>query len=310
MSSATLWENAAWFDDWFAVERLDEQTTAIGEPRYWQYPVSYLIQGEDQAVLFDSGSGRRDIRPAVEALTDLPVTVTFSHPHFDHVGSHQSFERVAMFDHPTLRQRVRDGRFTPSLIQHLKLGRPSFQVEEWWAIGHEIDLGGRTLEVLHDPGHSPESMALLDRGRGQLFLGDFLYNYELYVDNLDQYLDSSEALLSETEGSETLYGAHGAPRMPYARLEQLNELLGKIQRGEVRARPSLAGLVPQRRVASGDIDLRMPCFGVKGLLAPYLFGALAVVPLSVMVGVLGSWLFSVPILVVGAVLVSLAYRRM
>jgi hydroxyacylglutathione hydrolase len=165
MSAASLWDNAEWFDAWFAVERLDEQTAAIGEPRYWQFPVCYLIQGEDRAVLFDSGSGRRDTVPVVEALTDLPVTVTFSHPHFD---------RVAMFDHPTLRQRVVDGHFTPSLGQHLKLGRPSFQVDEWWAAGYFIDVGGRELEVLHVPGHSPESMALLDRERGQLFLGDFL----------------------------------------------------------------------------------------------------------------------------------------
>jgi hydroxyacylglutathione hydrolase len=310
ISSVDLWDNAVWFDDWFAVEQIDEHTAAIAEPRYWQFPVSYLIQGEDRALLFDSGSGRRDIRPVVKGLTGLPVMVTFSHPHFDHVGTHRRFARVAMFDHPTLRSRVRDGYFTPSLGQHLKLGRPRFQVDEWWAIGDEIDLGGRELEVLYVPGHSPESMALLDRERGQLFLGDFLYNYELFIEDLDQYLDSSEALLSVTEGSETLFGAHGVPRMPYARLEQLNQLLGKVQRGKVRARPSLAGLVPQRRVASGDIDLRVPCFGVKGLLAPYLFGALAVVLLAAVAGVLGSWLFSVLILVVGAVLVSLAYRRM
>jgi glyoxylase-like metal-dependent hydrolase (beta-lactamase superfamily II) len=310
MSSSTPWENSAWFDDWFAVEWLDAQTAAIGEPRYWQFPVSYLIQGEDRAVLFDSGSGRRDIVPVIDALTDLPVTVTFSHPHFDHVGDHCRFERVAMLDQPTLRSRVRDGYFTPSLGQHLKLGRPSFQVAEWWAVGDAVDLGGRELKVLHVPGHSPESMALLDRERGQLFLGDYLYNYELYVDDLDQYLDSSEALLSATEGSETLLGAHGVPRMPYARLEQLNKLLRQVQRGEARPRPSVRGLVPQQRVSSGDIELRMPCFGVKGLLAPYLFGALAVGLLAAVAGVLGSWLFSVPILVVGAVLVSLAYRRM
>jgi glyoxylase-like metal-dependent hydrolase (beta-lactamase superfamily II) len=248
--------------------------------------------------------------PAVKALTDLPVTVTFSHPHFDHVGNHRRFDRVAMFDHPTLRQRVVGGCFTPSLGQHLKLGRPSFQVDEWWATGDVIELGGREMEVLHVPGHSPESMALLDRGREQLFLGDFLYDLELFVDDLDQYLASSEALLSITEGSETLYGAHGVPRMPYARLEQLNELLGKVQRGEVKARASISGLVPQRRVAWGDIDLRMPWLGVKGLLAPFLFGALAVVLLAVVVGVVGSWLYSIPVLAGGAVLVSLAYRRM
>jgi len=310
MSSATPWENAAWFDDWFAVERLDEQTAAIGEPRYWQFPVSYLVQGEDRALLFDSGSGRRDIVPVVDALTDLPVTVTFSHPHFDHVGDHCRFERVAMLDHPTLRSRMRDGYFTPSLGQHLKLGRPSFQVAEWWAVGDVIDLGGRELEVHHVPGHSPESMALLDRERGQLFLGDYLYNYELYVDDLDQYLDSSEALLSATEGSETLFGAHGVPRMPYARLEQLNKLLRQVQRGEVKTRPSLRGLVPQQWVLSGDIDLRMPWFGVKGLLAPFLFGALVTVLLAMVVGIVGSWLYSIPVLAGGAVLVYLAHRRM
>ncbi len=310
MSSVTLWENAEWIDDWFAVEQLDEQTIAIGEPRYWQFPVCYLIEGEDRAVLFESGSGRRDIRPVVEALTNLPVTVTFSHPHFDHVGNHSRFERVAMFDHPALRQRVVDGHFTPSLGQHLKLGRPRFDVDEWWAAGGTVDLGERELEVLHVPGHTPESMALLDRERGQLFLGDFLYNYELYVEDLAQYLNSSESLLSETRGSETLFGAHGVPRMPYARLEQLNELLRKIRIGEVQPRPSLSGLVPQRRVVWGGIDLRLPCCGVKGLLAPYVLGALAVVPLAVAAGAAGSWLYAIPVLIGGGVLVALAYRRM
>jgi glyoxylase-like metal-dependent hydrolase (beta-lactamase superfamily II) len=310
MSSATLWENAEWFDDWFAVERLDEQTVAIGEPGYWQFPVSYLILGEDRALLFDSGSGRRDIRPVVEALTGRPVTVTFSHPHFDHVGNHRCFDQIAMFDHPALRQRVVDGHFTPSLGQHLKLGRPRFEVDEWWAAGETVDLGNRTLEVLHIPGHSPESMALIDRERGQLFLGDFLYNYELYVEDLDEYLGSSEALLSETEGSETLFGAHGEPRMPYSRLEQLNEVLWELRRGEVKARPSLRGLVPHRRIAWREIDLRMPVFGVKGLLAPYVLGTLMTILLAGVVGTVGSWLYSVPVLAGGALLVSLAYLRM
>lgn len=215
-----------------------------------------------------------------------------------------------MFEHPALRQRVVDGHFAPSLGQHLKLGRPRFEVDEWWAAGETVDLGKRELEILHVPGHMPESMALLDRQRGQLFLGDYLYNFELYVEDLDQYLDSSEALLAETEGSEALFGAHGVPRMPYSRLEQLHELLGKIEIGELKPYPSLSGLVPQRRVLWGDIDLRMPCFGVKGLLAPYFLGALAVILLAVVAGVAGSWLYSIPILGVGAVLVSVAYRRM
>jgi hydroxyacylglutathione hydrolase len=304
------WTGAEWFDDWYATESIDDRTVAIAEPRYWQFPVSYLIRGEERALLFDSGSNRRDIRPVVESFTDLPVTVTFSHTHFDHLGNHVRFDRVALFDHPSLRQRVVNSRFTPSLRQHLKLGRPSFRVAEWWAAGDVVDLGERELEILPVPGHSPESIALLDRDRGQLFLGDFLYNYELYVEDVDQYLNSCEALLQRTDGSESLYGAHGVPQMPYVRLEQLNQLLLKLQRGEVRARPSLQGLVPQRRVEDGDIDLRIPYFGIQGLLVPYLAGGVATVFLALAMGILGSWFYSIPILVGGGVLVALAYGRM
>ena len=98
--------------------------------------------------------------------------------------------------------------------------------------------------------------------------------------------------------------------MPYARLEELNQLVQRVQLGAVRARPSLQGLVPQRRIEAGDIDLRMPLFGIQGLLVPYPTGGLGTVLLAFAVGVLGSWLYSIPILVAGAFLVALAYRRM
>lgn len=35
----------------------------------------------------------------------------------------------------------------------------------------EVDLGGRVIEVLHTPGHSPGHMCFWERDRGYLFTG-------------------------------------------------------------------------------------------------------------------------------------------
>ena len=90
-------ESVTWFDDYFTLESIDSQTIAIGEPRYWQQNYSYLILGQSRTILFDSGPGLRDIKPAVASLTTLPVTVVSSHFHFDHVGNHTKFDQIALY---------------------------------------------------------------------------------------------------------------------------------------------------------------------------------------------------------------------
>jgi glyoxylase-like metal-dependent hydrolase (beta-lactamase superfamily II) len=307
-----LWPGAHWFDDWFAVEAIDARTYAIAEPRYWQYQVCYLLIGDRRALLFDSGSGKRDIKPVIASLTDLPVTVACSHSHFDHLGNHPRFDHFAVPDHPDLRARVRAGTFHPSLLQHLKFRRPRFPIHEWWAPGEEVDLGRRTLTVVPVPGHAPESIALLDRDRGQLFLGDFLYNGELYVVDPVTYLLSLQTLGELTTGRETLFGSHGFPRVPCVHLVALAEALRAVRAGHIRTSFTLGGflLTPQRRIRSADLDVRLLYGGRLALLLPIPISAALIAATAALIGILMSPLLGALAGLLSLTAALVAYERL
>jgi len=246
-----------WFDDYFVVETVDPGTFAIGEPRYYQGNYSYLILGAQRAVLFDAGTGLEDIVPVVRSLTDLPVTVIASHLHFDHVGALGRFDKTAVLDEPSLRARARNSRLTLRRYEFLgfadRLPSPTFRVDEWWAPGSTIDLGGRRLRVLATPGHTSTSVSLYDESRRQLFAGDFIYPGELYAFLPDAsrsaYLATTRRLLSIIDPETRIFSAHmqgepaplKAPVLQVADLRALQSALTSINQDS----PSSSGFYPR-----------------------------------------------------------------
>ena len=61
-------DEVRWFDDYYTIQKIDERTFAIGEPRYYQLNFNYLIIGDTRAVIFDAGTGQRDIRRVEKVL--------------------------------------------------------------------------------------------------------------------------------------------------------------------------------------------------------------------------------------------------
>ena len=77
--------------DWFAVDRIDDDTYIISEYRHWEETHCYLLIGKARALLIDTGLGIRNIAEVVASLTDKPVTAIATHVHWDHIGGHRYF---------------------------------------------------------------------------------------------------------------------------------------------------------------------------------------------------------------------------
>ena len=72
--------------EWFTVGRIDAQTYVISEPRHWERPHCYLLEGSERSLLIDTGLGICDISVPVSELTSKHVTAALTHAHWDHIG--------------------------------------------------------------------------------------------------------------------------------------------------------------------------------------------------------------------------------
>ncbi len=243
-----------WHDDYFTVQEIAPHTFAIGEPRYAQQNFNYLIVGEERAILFDAGPGIRDIREVAQALTDKPIVFLPSHFHYDHVGNKNTFDEIAVVDLPVVRGRADGDQLDVGRMEHLGsiegFAAPTWNIDYWWEVGSEIDLGQRSLTLLHTPGHTTDSVSLWDSGNNLIFTGDYLYLSQLYAfgpsARMGDYLSTSQTLLSLLPDDILIYGAHrggppGVPELLYTDLTDLNRSLVDIRSGAIKGE----GFYPQ-----------------------------------------------------------------
>ncbi len=202
-------------DSWFTVHRIEARTFLLHERRYWQRNSSYLVVGDERALLVDTGSGLSDLPTVVAALTDRPVTVLPTHLHWDHIGGIERFEHHALLDVPATRRLVRDGTLQTSYRTSFSRRGHRFAVDRWVAPGDEIDLGGRRLEVLATPGHSADGLTLIDRTARLACVGDLIYEGLMLANlpgaSLASYHASVAALARRERELDRLLPGHGQP---------------------------------------------------------------------------------------------------
>lgn len=243
-------------DPWFEVYRVAPETYAIYEPHQAEETISYLIVGAKQALLFDTGMGIGNIQKVVSQLTKRFVVVLNSHTHNDHVGGNADFTFIYGMDTDFTRKNAKGSRadaqaeIAPDQI----CGKlpPGFNVKMYmtkqWKIarfiheGFTINLGGgRKLEVIATPGHTPDAIALIDRENGLLFTGDTYYPAPIWLyrpeTDMDAYVASAKKLAALAPQVKLVLGAHN---VPVAQPDVLPKLVDAIQavrsgKGEVKA---------------------------------------------------------------------------
>jgi glyoxylase-like metal-dependent hydrolase (beta-lactamase superfamily II) len=201
---------------WFHVREVAPRTWLIAEPGHVN---SWLLAGDDRAVLVDTGLGVCPIRPVAEALVDVPVSVVNTHAHIDHVNGNHEFDEIGIHElgaagleagppaellveymdyaqrmiAASAEYRTLDRRYF-QLVNDESEPRPfpdghdpatfAFHPSRATALLHDgdhIGLGGRTLKVIHTPGHSVDGICLLDDREGVLVAGDTVNSGPHYV---------------------------------------------------------------------------------------------------------------------------------
>ena len=241
-------------EPWFEIYRVRPGVFALHEPKQFEEVISYLILGEKRSLLFDTGLGVGKISDAVTRLTPLPVTVINSHTHFDHVGGNAEFKDVWNRDLLYTRKNMRgqpniysrDALAPERLCGPLPAGADakSYAIRPWksthWLRDHErIDLGGRVVEVMFTPGHTPDSIALLDRSNGLLFTGDNFYPGPIYLfvpeTDFAAYTRSVARLAALEPQIKLLLPAHNVPVAGPVFLERLARAVEQVNQHRAKA---------------------------------------------------------------------------
>jgi glyoxylase-like metal-dependent hydrolase (beta-lactamase superfamily II) len=259
-------------DPWFEVYKVAPATFAIYEPYQAEEVISYLMVGTKQALLFDTGMGIGNIKAIVARLTSRPIVVLNSHTHDDHVGGNWQFPFVYGMDTTFTRASAKGSRedaqaeiakdqlcgALPKGFDPAKYSTRPWKISLFVHNGFKINLGGRTIEIISTPGHTPDSISLIDRANSLLFTGDTFYPGEIWLyrpeTDFSAYLASVKKLAALAPELKLVLGAHNVPVAQPSVLPQLDAAIHSVLAGRVQLK-SVTG--DQAIYQVGEISFRL-----------------------------------------------------
>ena len=171
----------------------------------------FILAGKTKALLIDTGRTGMALRDIARAVTNLPLVLLNTHADPDHIAGNDAFDEFYM--HPS-----------EAIVYHnIHHGKgkmlPVFD-------GDVIDLGGRRVEVIHVPGHTPGSITVLDREQRCLIGGDpiqedgDIFMFGLHRD-MEAYIAGLERLWTRKAEFDFIYPSHAKVKIGKSVIPQL-----------------------------------------------------------------------------------------
>jgi glyoxylase-like metal-dependent hydrolase (beta-lactamase superfamily II) len=231
--------------DWFARERVGEGIWHLWEPFADPFVRCniWFVRGRDRALLVDTGLGVASLLEAARDLFEQPTLALATHYHFDHTGSlHEFTERLAhragvayLATPGAIGGSLRRDAFDAASLEPYRAAGydlPEDLLAAWPTPGFDpdayevrpcaptrvlddgdvIELGDRAFDVMHLPGHSPDSIGLFEAATGTLFSGDAVYDGPLLDGSPDSDVGAYVATMERLRALpvEVVHGGHEA----------------------------------------------------------------------------------------------------
>lgn len=239
----------------------------------------FLVIGKRRAALIDTGGGIGPLPEDIRKITELPPVVIVTHGDPDHVGGAGHFAQVYL--HPSdweysrrfplnnelrkwfvkTRAPVRNPgceQEIAALVPQQELPTPEYlELNE----GVVFDLGGRTLEVIHTPGHSPGSVCLLDKENRLLFTGDMVnVSMALMGHDFREYNASLRKLWDREKEFDSICIGHEMPALRDKQaIARYISMTDRLMSGEAVAAPMPDAIRIGKVLREGDLEIWCDC---------------------------------------------------
>ncbi len=134
----------------------------------------YVIELNDDIIVIDAPKGMAEF---LKSKSLVPTLLLITHQHFDHIEDARLVQEMGEVKTYAMETYNEDLSLTKTAQSWgMTLGDLIFRVDEQVKEGDVIEAKELSLDVLHVPGHSPESLVFYLKAHGVVFTGDTLFS--------------------------------------------------------------------------------------------------------------------------------------